>query len=482
MDLGLKQQLKLSQQLVMTPQLQMAIKLLQLSRLELMDTIHQELEQNPALEEVVETLDDKTYGEQSNQENVETLETPPTKEITIEEKIHEDHVDWSNYIEEYNSPGRINFESEKKDTPSFEQFLTKKESLKDHLLWQLMMMDPSPIEEEIGSLLIGNINKDGYLDASLEDIAAAGASTVDIVGRILSLLQTFDPVGVCARDLKECLLIQARHLNLENTIVINIIKEHLNHLENKNYKAISKALKISINEVLAAVNIIKELEPKPGREFSDEESHYIIPDIYVYKLEDEFVIMLNEDGMPRLQLNSYYKNAMKKNAVIQDNVKNYLQDKMRSAAWLIRSIHQRQKTIYKVMESILGYQRDFFERGINHLKPMILRDVAENIGMHESTISRVTTNKYAHTPQGIFELKYFFNSSIKSYMGEAVSSTSVQEKIRHIIEKENPKKPYSDEKISELLKVELNVKIARRTVAKYRENMKILSSSKRKQF
>ncbi|MBU4318300.1 MAG: RNA polymerase factor sigma-54 [Proteobacteria bacterium] len=482
MDLGLRQQLKLSQQLVMTPQLQMAIKLLQLSQLELMDTIHQELEQNPALEESMELPDEKERGDETpNVEDIPSL-APSLTEVSIEEKIHEDHVDWSNYIDEYNTPGRINFETERKDTPSFESFLSKKESLEDHLLWQLMMTAPTAEEERIGSVIIGNINNDGYLEAETEDLLQAALCDMDAMNAMLSRIQTFDPVGVGARELKECLLIQTKRLGLENSIVHRIISDHLHQLQNKNYKLIAKALKAKIDDVLLAINIIKDLEPKPGREFNEEEPFYIVPDIYVYKVEEDFVIMMNDEDMPRLQLNSYYQNAMKQKEPIQAHVKTYLKDKIRSAAWLIRSIHQRQKTIYRVMESILHFQREFFEKGILHLKPMVLRDVAEHISMHESTISRVTTNKYAHTPQGIFELKYFFNSSIKSFGGDAVSSASVQDHIRHLIDDENPKKPYSDEKISDILKDKLNIDIARRTVAKYRENMKILSSSKRKQY
>ena len=482
MDLGLRQQLKLSQQLVMTPQLQMAIRLLQLSRLELMDTIHQELEQNPVLEEALEAPDAKEIDDSVRPDDLPAGPAPEVAEVSIEEKIHEDHVDWSNYIDEYNTPGRTNHESEKRDAPSFESFLTRKETLEEHLLWQLMMSTPGSDMEHIGSIVIGNINNDGYLEIGMEDLLQAAQCDPDNLERVISLVQSFDPLGVGARDLKECLMIQARHLGLENSIVMRIISDHLNQLENKNYKLIAKSLNVKIEEILAAVTIIKELEPKPGREFNDEEPFYIIPDIYVYKIDNEFVIMLNEDGMPRLQLNSYYQNAVKKDDVIQDNVKTYLKDKMRSAAWLIRSIHQRQKTIYRVMESILHFQQDFFEKGILFLKPMVLRDVAEHINMHESTISRVTTNKYAHTPQGIFELKYFFNSSIKSVEGDSVSSASVQDQIRQLVDKENPKKPYSDEKISAILREKLNIDIARRTVAKYRENMKILSSSKRKQY
>jgi RNA polymerase sigma-54 factor len=298
---------------------------------------------------------------------------------------------------------------------------------------------------------------------------------------MLLRMQAFDPVGVCARDLRECLLIQANHLKLENTAVIPIIENHLTHLENRNFKAITKALKASYDDITAAVNIIRGLEPKPGRQFSDDEPQYINPDIFVHKLGNEFVIWVNDDGLPKLRVNSFYKNAFKGDSKISDSAKDYVQEKMRSAAWLIRSIHQRQKTIYRVMESILKHQREFFERGIGYLKPMVLREVAEDIGMHESTISRVTTNKYAHTPQGIFELKYFFNSSIKRIDGDAIASASVMDKIKQIIDGEDPRKPFSDDKITKILKAS-NINIARRTVAKYREIMRVLPSNKRKQM
>lgn len=477
MALELRQQLKLTQQLIMTPQLQMAIKLLQLSRLELMETIQQELEENPALEESVETS-----AEDQSEETPDATppEPSPTKEVSMEEKIRDD-IDWSNYIEEYNTPSRVTFEGEGRDTPSFETYTAAKQSLSDHLLWQLMMTSSDPEVEKIGSMIVGNLNKDGYLDISVEELCRHSGCDCEKVESVITRMKTFDPVGVCSRDLKECLLIQAEYFDLNHTVIIEIIQNHLHHLENKNYKAITRALKISIDEVVSAVNIIKGLEPKPARQFSDDEPFYIIPDIYVYKFEDDFVIVINDDGMPKLRVNTLYKKAVNRDGDISDSAKEYLQDKLRSATWLIRSIHQRQKTIYRTMESIVRFQRNFFEKGITYLKPMVLRDVAQDIGMHESTISRVTTNKYAYTPQGLFELKYFFNSSISRVHGEAIASASVQAKIRQIIEKENPKKPYSDSKISELLK-EANIDIARRTVAKYREMMKVLPSSKRKQF
>jgi RNA polymerase sigma-54 factor len=477
MALELRQQLKLTQQLIMTPQLQMAIKLLQLSRLELLETIRQELEENPALEEIPEGASDEQLAEQADTTKADSEDT---QEVTIEEKIHDD-IDWSNYIDEYNAPGRMSYEAEDRDAPKYEAFIARKESLNDHLLWQFLMTKPDKEDERIASIIIGNLNRDGYLVVTLDEIAAMDEANSEDVERVLALMQTFDPVGVCARDLKECLLIQARHLGFDDTLVTDIIAHHLPDLEKRNFKAICKALKISLDEVVSAINLIKTLEPRPGRQFSDENPQYINPDIYVYKLDDEFVIMLNDDGMPKLRVNSFYKRSIARGQKISGEAEDYIHDKLRSAAWLIKSIHQRQKTIYRVMESILRFQRDFFERGIAYLKPMVLRDVAQDIGMHESTISRVTTNKYAYTPQGIFELKYFFNSSIRRSQGGAIASASVMEKIRQIIQNENPRKPYSDDKIARLLKEE-QIHIARRTVAKYREMLKVLPSNKRKQI
>ncbi len=390
-------------------------------------------------------------------------------------------TDWSSLLNEYSSSGRVTSETEKKDSPNYESFIAQKESLQDHLSWQLLMTFPDPEVENIGSLIIGNLNTDGYLELSLDELVLASQSTSEKAVEVLQMLQTFDPIGVCSRDLRECLLIQARHFNLEETPVVEIISNHLHHLERKNYKAICKALKLSIEEIVSAVDIIKGLEPRPGRLFSSESPQYITPDIYVYKVEDDFVIVLNDDGMPKLKVNSFYKDAIQQKKNVSDQTRDYVQEKMRSATWLIRSIHQRQKTIYKVMESILRYQRDFFEKGILHLKPMVLRDIAEDIGMHESTISRVTTNKYAHTPQGIFELKFFFNSSINRMHGEAIASASVLNQIKNIIDGEDSKKPYSDQQLSEMLEA-ANIRVARRTVAKYREMLKVLPSSRRREF
>ncbi|CAN2046296.1 RNA polymerase sigma-54 factor [Candidatus Magnetomoraceae bacterium gMMP-1] len=493
MVLELQQQLRLTQQLIMTPQLQMAIKLLQLSRLELMEVIRQEMEENPAIEEMQETTDEETSAEELNQP-VEI----PEKEVTVEENLNYD-IDWNNYIDEYSAPGNTSFESEEKDTPQYDTFIARHKSLSEHLHWQFLMTLPSKEEEKICTIIVGNLDSNGYLKISSDEIANLIGCSSELVEDIIKQIQIFDPIGLCGRDLKECLLIQARHLGLDNSIITEIIEKHLNHLQNKNYNAILRALRkenakenmeedaegdpenIEIEDVIYAANIIRGLEPRPGCQFSSEEPQYISPDIFVYKEGNEFVIMLNDDGMPRLKISNFYKDTLKKDSNVSGSTKNYIKDKLRSATWLIKSIHQRQRTIYKVVESIMSIQREFFEKGVAYLKPMILKDIAKDIDMHESTISRVTTNKYVHTPQGIFELKYFFNSSIKRVYGEAIASTTVKEKIRQIIQSEDKRRPYSDEKIAQLLK-HANIEIARRTVAKYRELLRILPSSKRKQI
>jgi RNA polymerase sigma-54 factor len=313
----------------------------------------------------------------------------------------------------------------------------------------------------------------------VEEIAEATGAHVDEVTSVLQRVQVFDPIGVGARDLQECLLIQARNLNPPRELVVEILENHLQFLESKNYAALVRAVKRSPPEVKEAVEAILKLDPRPGRAFSDESIEYVSPDLYVIKVDGEYVILLNEDGMPKLRVSSYYKEALSGDQVIPTDAKDYIHGKLKAAAWLIKSIHQRQRTLYRVAQSIVKLQQDFFDHGVAHLKPMVLRDVAEDVGMHESTISRVTANKYMHTTHGIFELKYFFNSSINSVLGDAVASESVKERIRQLIKEENPSKPFSDQDIVGILERE-NISIARRTVAKYREVLGILPSSKRR--
>ncbi|UCG13206.1 MAG: RNA polymerase factor sigma-54 [Deltaproteobacteria bacterium] len=477
MAIELRQQLKLAQQLIMTPQLQQAIKLLQLSRLELLDTISQELQSNPLLEETQEDAPDQDALAEERQS---AQREEPTPEVTIDEKAKED-IDWEEYLGDYSSGSRMRVEREQApELPALENRLVKKPSFDAHLLWQLHLSSLDEVEKEVGTLIIGNLDRDGYLKATVTEIAEMAKCDEDCVEQVLHLVQGFDPVGVAARNLKECLLIQVKTLSLEDELVVEILENHLHDLENKNYHAILKTTGRSPEDIQKAIEIILGLEPKPGKAFDEEEVQYISPDIFVYKVDNDFVIVLNEDGMPKLRISPFYREALSKDGNVSEQTREYIQSKLRSAAWLIKSIHQRQRTIYRVAESIIKFQRDFFEQGITHLRPLVLRDVAEDLEMHESTISRVTTNKYMHTPRGVFELKYFFNSSIGSLTGGAVASESVKERIRQLVQSEDSRKPYSDKAIVEKLREE-NIDIARRTVAKYRELLGILPSNMRKQ-
>jgi len=487
MAFELKQNLKLTQQLVMTPQLQQAIKLLQLSRLELVDIISQEMEENPLLEEIAsdDYQEDAAVPESDandtvvEREEIKTIER--TEEITGEGDGKEE-FDWNNYLEDYGPTG-VRYDRKDDETPSWDNMLMVKAQLVDHLMWQLKLSRFSDAEMKVGEQIIGNLNNNGYLVASIEEIAAQEGVDTCFVESVLIKIQEFDPPGIAARDIKECLLIQARILGVLSPLLEMIIKEHLKDLETKNYTNISRKLKVPLSDVLQAVIVISNMDPKPGGIYSEERIDTIIPDVYVFKSGDEYKIILNDDGLPKLRISNFYKEIMSGIGTYPDaeNSKKYIRERMQSATWLIKSIQQRHRTIYKVTESILKLQREFFNYGIAYLKPLVLRDIADDVEMHESTISRVVTNKYMHTPRGIFELKYFFSSRIQKSGGDTVASKSVKEEIKKMVSSEDPKKPYSDSDIVKLLK-KTGVSIARRTVAKYREMMAILPSSKRKKY
>ncbi|MEW6427468.1 MAG: RNA polymerase factor sigma-54 [Thermodesulfobacteriota bacterium] len=486
MALELRQQVKLTQQLIMTPQLQQAIRLLQLSRLELAETVQQEIEQNPLLEE-----EQNQNEEQTDEENPPAGDNPEaaaaqeehTASLSMEENpvSSMDEINWADYANEYEHLP-IGKPEDDSDLPSRLDILSKKASLQTHLQWQLSLSDLSDEEKEIGEFVIGNLNRDGFLDLTAEELADKTGCGMEQALRMIEVIQDMDPPGIGARDVKECLLLQLSRLGLGDSLAARIVSDHLHMLELKNYPAIIKATRASKKDVLAAVQIITGLDPHPGRQYSDEEPHYIIPDVYVHKVGDEYVILLNDEGLPRLRVSGYYRDILKNRTTpADDSTREYIQNKLKSAVWLIKSIQQRQRTIYRVVESIIRVQRDFLEHGVQHLKPLVLRDIAEDLGMHESTISRVTSNKYVHTPQGTFELKYFFNSAIeRKDGGDAMASESIKNRIRQIIGGEDHQKPYSDNDIAAIFSKE-NIKLARRTVAKYREQMGILPSKLRRQ-
>lgn len=481
MALEIRQQLKLTQQLVMTPQLQQAIKLLQLSRMELEIVVRQELEENPILEEGADTLEEKEESEQDKEHQELQPESEEVQELKENPEEFND-VDWQTYLEGNHLSGTSSemYEGDD-DRPSYENLLTKKSSLGDHLVWQLNLGRIAEDERLAAAEIIGNIDEDGYLQASTEEIASGTGLSEAVVERALKLVQEFDPPGVASRSLQECLLRQVQQLGMADSLVERILEHHMTELETRKYPTIAKALEVSLDDVLGAARIISGLDPRPGRAYSQEDIHYITPDIFVYKIGEEYVVVLNDEGLPNLRINSFYRNALSGSANVDEKAGEYIQEKLRGAMWLIKSIHQRQRTIYRVTKSIVKFQKDFFEKGIEYLKPLVLRDVAEDIEMHESTVSRVTTNKYVQTPRGLFELKYFFNSGINTTVGASIASESVKSKIKEIVAGENIKKPFSDQKIVELLRQQ-GIDIARRTVTKYREMLGIRSSTERKRF
>ncbi len=501
----IKQQLKLSQHLVMTPQLQQAIRLLQLNQLELRDEINHELENNPVLaDELTDPKLERQEGADaplpgtnlSGEERVgitEVNEAPTSMEERVREKNNQE-VDWEQFLENRTQQQALpttrgGFE----ELPPIEQNLTKNESLEDHLLWQVQNSDLNDEERNFAELVIGNLDDQGFLDLkgveredgsrtpdiTVEDLAKEAGLDPEDADEVLKILQQMDPVGVCSRDLRECLRVQAELYGCDDT-EIAIIDRHLHNLEKRNWAAIAKDLKVSPEEIIEAAKQIQKLDSRPARNFTttDEKSIAITPDVYVMRDVEKWIVVDNDKGLQRLYINE----TLAKRLLKDPQAKEFIGEKLRNAQWLIRAIEQRRKTIIRVTECIVEKQREFFEKGVAFLKPMILRDVAETVGMHESTISRVTTNKYVHTPQGLFELKYFFNSAIRRTADEDIASEAVKQAIKRLIDTEDKENPLSDQAIVELLERNEGIQIARRTVAKYREVMGILASSKRKKM
>jgi len=470
-------ELKLTQKLILTPQLQQSIRLLQLPQLELSQTLTQELIENPFLEEVTEEQEEATEDsataieEELPQEESEDIETPL-------EKIFGFTTD--EYFEERASDGRdLGYFTGGFETTSPLERSSKRPDLYEYLLWQLQFSHCSELLRQTAQTIIGNLNEDGYLQASFEEIARAVEVDNPVVEEALMLVQGLDPPGVGARDLQECLLLQLKPLNLGKSLVEKILTEGFEDLNKKKYKQLSTKFKIPLADILSAVKIIEGLEPRPGRNYSGAETLHITPDVYIEELEGEVVISLNDEGIPKLRLSNYYRRLLSNKNDLSPEEKKFLEEKMRSAIWLVKSLDQRNRTIYRVTESILKFQEDFFRKGIKYLKPLTLRDVANDLGMHESTISRVTSNKYLQCPGGLFSFRTFFSNSAPGQRD--VATRSVKETMKEIIEGEDQGSPFTDGEVVEILKSK-NINVALRTVAKYREELKIPSHIMRKKW
>ncbi len=486
----LKTTFKLSQNLRMSQQLQQAIKLLQLSRQELSTQIKKELLENPILEETVESKEnEKDHLSHSDSENYSE------KSEHSDNSQDQNHIDldWENYynLSSHKSTDGIKHRSlaSNNDISKYESFLAQPRSLDEHLVWQLNLCVFNEKENKIGHFIIDSIGEDGYLKTSCEELSKNSKYSLGKIKKVLQIIQTFDPVGVGARSLKECLSLQAQLLGETKEDLTILIQNHLKHLEQKDYKKIAQVMNRSEERITELCNIIYSMDPKPGLAYYDQSPNYVTPDVYVRKVGDSYVVILNEEDLPRLCISNHYKNILQSNGLkcTSENsevkkTKKYIENKLNSALWLIRAVNQRNKTIYRVMESLVKRQRDFFEKGPQHIKPLILRTVAEDLEVHESTISRITSNKYVSTSYGTFSLKYFFSSGIVRKDGSSLSTQTVKLKIKELVKKEKPSKPLSDQKLSEALKKEVGINLARRTVAKYRESMDILPASKRKKI
>lgn len=461
---------RLSQRLILTPSLQQAIKLLPLTTLELAEVLDQEVMENPLLEE--EPVEETKTVEEIAQEETAERERPddPLKEIDIE-RFFEDYFD--------NGADRRTRPSEVPEVAPIENTLTESPDLYDHLLWQLRMTEADEATLEIGEAIIQNLDEDGLLRVSLEDVAAMGPWPMEAVEATLGLVQALDPPGVAARSLTESLRIQLRVLGLENSPADVMVRDHMKQLQSHQYPEISRHMGLSADEVAHHLEIIRGLSPRPGAGYSAKRSDYVLPDVFVVKEGEEYKIVLNDDGLPKLRISPTYRRLLDHKEPGSEETRAYVKDKLRSALWLLKSVDQRQRTIYKVAESIVRHQRAFLDHGVTHLRPLVLRDVASDIGMHESTVSRVVANKYMHTPRGVYEMRFFFHSGITSTMGEAISSVTIKDRIRKMIEDEDPSRPLSDSRIADVLGAE-GLPLARRTVAKYREELRIAPSNLRK--
>jgi len=487
MVLKLRLEQRQVQKLILAPALQQAIKLLPLTNLELIEIIDTELSQNPMLESEEETVEkapeeEAEEGEKDKEEKGKEKEEKPEDlrpEGAQESQREEEDLEFEFYFQEYFDDGFRSFFLEKKESLSLDNIVSKSTSLWDHLNWQANLTFFDKKEKEIAQHIIGNINEDGYLTIPVEEIAKVTKASVEKINEIREKIKGFDPVGVGSLTLKEMLLAQMIYLQIKDEVACEIIKHHLHLLEKSDYTQLAKMLGIPLSAVKYHMEIIKGLDPTPGIKYSQERTSYVVPDIIVTKEDDKLNITLNNERLPRLRINSYYKKLLAQASKDNPDTYRYLKDKMQKAFWFLRSLDQRNQTIYKVAKYIVEKQKDFIEKGIEFIKPLTLLEVAQEIGVHESTVGRVVANKYMMTDRGVFSLKYFFHKALSGDFGEEISSLRIKERIKKLIDSEDKGDPLSDIEIGDILARE-NLKVARRTVAKYRKQLRVQPSHVRK--
>jgi RNA polymerase sigma-54 factor len=470
--------LKVAQKQILTPGLVQMVSVLALNRLELREMINQEMIANPVLEELPETV--PTIEEETQKKEAETPQTAPADQELRSGDNHDsfEEIDFGSFFDDYLDPGYRSPAAEVVEKPSFENFLSRPASLADHLEWQLRLSICSDEVRDAGMSIIGNLNEDGYLTASLVEIAQSGEHKPEDVEAALALVQQFDPLGVAARDVRECLLIQLKVLDPENTLAAQIVSEHLKLLQNKQYREIARAVDRPVKSVERVVEIIRRLDPRPGQKYNNSQPQLIEPDVAFVKMSDGYRVVVNEDGLPQLRLSPQYRKLLDGGNATRD-VRNYVKERFTSAIQLIKNIEQRKQTITKVCEAIIRRQSEFLDKGLDALKPMMIKDVAEEVGVHPSTVSRAVSHKYAHTPQGVFELRYFFSEAVQGPSGASTSLINLKRLVKKMIEEEDSSHPLTDEQITASLR-EKGISVTRRTVAKYREDMRIPSTHQRR--
>jgi RNA polymerase sigma-54 factor len=487
--MALKQRLdqRQVQRLILAPALQQAIKLLPMTNLELIEVIDNELSQNPMIEEETSEgrIEEKDQGTSEPGDSAENAETANPDESTSGENLEaggtSEDLEFESHFQEYFDDGFRPYFSERKEVRSLDNFLSKSPSLWDHLNWQANLTFFENDDREIAQMIIGNINEDGYLAVSEEELIRLTGAAEERLKEVREKIKSFDPVGAGSLDLKEALLAQMDYLKIDDEITRQIVLNHLGLLEKSDFVQLAKLLGLSLQDLKNHIEVIKGLDPTPGRKYSQERTSYVVPDILVVKEDNELVVSLNDEGLPRLRINSYYKKLLAKAAKENIEAYQFLKDKLKKALWFLRSLDQRDHTVYKVAKYIVDRQREFFEKGMDYIKPLTLMEIAREIGVHESTVGRVVANKFMTTPWGVFPLKYFFHKSLVGDYGEEISSLKIKEKIKKLVENEDKGQPLSDIEIGDIL-ARNNLRIARRTVAKYRKQLKIPASHIRKRM